>query len=301
MPRSTVCMSPLASEPKSLTASPGDYTVAVTAPAKTASATLTVETASVTPPPVTLVTCADTSGIEKKFPCSPLSIGAMPAAPTSGTDAWDEFGNELYSGLNPFSAVLDPLGSGVVVVKNINRLGETEKHTTVGTTRDVAKGSTTYCAFDWLWLDQSQFKPIGWSLIWQLQQNDSPIAAVSVDKSTGRWFLKSRDDHDAGLDYDLGPVLYGRRAYFVVGVTVADSPDGEVWAWMAHDDWPDVTADPKAHRTGHQTFQSGSNLLGHHTMGIYAEHFAGSTAQYIGYFSKFGRGATAARAIEIAR
>ena len=66
------------------------------------------------------VSCSSLSGIERRFPCSPLVAGPMPEQPTSGTDAWDMFTSSLYAGASNsvnerFSAVTNPVGSGVVI------------------------------------------------------------------------------------------------------------------------------------------------------------------------------------------
>lgn len=222
----------------------------------------------------------------------PLSVGPVTVPPP-------EFANLFPTTYPSWTAVTDPQGSGRVVLRNVNKLGVgSDGHATIGTGRSLEKGSTSYCAFDWLWMNKDEFNPTTWNLVWQLQMVGSPIAAISVDQKTKRWFLKSRNGADAGLNYDLGPLLYGRRAFFVVGVTLADKPGGMVEAWFRHDDWPDVTAAPNARRTGHQTWQGAT---GHNTMGIYAAHSAGSTKVYTGNFGWFGRATTPQRALELAR
>lgn len=204
----------------------------------------------------------------------------------------------IHKPIADFTNMTDPAGDGFTGtlsgVRNVNHSGQTEKHTTMGTNRDLPKGSTSYCAFDWLWRTPAEFTPSGWSLIWQLQMVGSPIAAVSVDQKTLRWFLNSRDGTVA-KKYDLGPIAYGKRAYFVVGVHLDDKPKGWVEMWWAHDDFPDVDAYPAVRRTGIQTYQG---AVGHDTIGLYAAH--GKNDTYTGYWSKFGRAGTASRAVELA-
>src|SRR6266496_1099309 len=87
-----------------------------------------------------VVTCADTTGIEKKVPCAPLSLGPIHTPIPEFTRMTDPAGDG-------FTGVFDPTGSGRIVVQNTNRSGQSDKHTTMGTGRDLLKGSTTYRAF----------------------------------------------------------------------------------------------------------------------------------------------------------
>jgi hypothetical protein len=221
------------------------------------------------------------------FPKNPLTPGPMPAHPTSSTDAWDQLSSSLYSGANPFSVVKNPAGSGLVV-RNENRLDETEKHTTIGTKDDAPKGSTVYVAFSWLWLSKTDFVQKGWVLVEQLQMTGSPIHAWSVDKSSGRWFMQARDGTIA-KKYLLEPVQFGHWATCVVGTYLADKPNGWTeWA-MAHDAWPSLNM---TRRSNIQTYQGSP---GRNTIGMYAEH--GFFGKYVGYIGPMGRGATASEAL----
>lgn len=247
------------------------------------------------------VSCSSLSGIERRFPCSPLVAGPMPEQPTSGTDAWDMFTNTLYPGASSngvnerFSAVANPNGSGVVI-RNQNLLSDSENHTTVGTTRDLPNGSTECSAFRWLWKDAAEFNPVGWILVWQLQMRGSPIVAVYVDKSTNNWIFKSRSGSDSGISYNLGPVQYGQWAYFVACTHLADAPSGWTKVWYKNGSWPDVNTSPTYERSGHNTYQGET---GHNTIGIYAGSDVAGVSYY-GYFDRYGRATTPQRAIQIA-
>ncbi len=211
------------------------------------------------------------------------------------------FTNSLYpgtpgNGVNErFSAVTNPAGSGIVI-RNQNLLSDGENHTTVGTSRDLPNGSTECSAFRWLWKDSTEFNPVGWNLIWQLQMSGSPIVAVSVNESNKTWFFKSRNGSDSGLDITLAPLQYGHWAYFAVCTHIADAPNGWTKIWFRHDGWPDVNAAPLYERSGHDTYQG---KTGHNTIGIYAGNDVAGISYY-GYFDRYGRATTPQRAIQIA-
>ena len=250
--------------------------------------------------PIGGVSCSSLSGIEKRFPCSALSIGSMPGDVTSGADNWDMFSNMLYDGMpgtinSHFTAVANPAGSGVVI-RNQNNLNEAEKHTTVGTSRDLPLGTTECSAFRWLWKDQTEFPQRGWVLVWQLQMSGSPIVAVEVDQSTHSWFFRSRNGSDTGLAIPLGPVQYGHWAYFTACTHVDNAPNGWTKVWYKSDGWPDVNGTPSYQRAGYNSYQG---TTGHNTIGIYANH-DGSTTSYYGYFDRYGRAGTPQRAIQLA-
>ena len=252
-------------------------------------------------PSSTNVSCSSLTGIERKFPCSPLTIGPMPEKPTSGSDAWDMFTTSLYpgtsgNGINErFSAVANPNGSGAVV-RNQNLLSDGENHTTVGTARDLPNGTTECSAFRWLWKDTTEFNPVGWSLIWQLQMQGSPIVAISVDASNKTWFFKSRNGGDSGQNINLGPVQYGHWAYFVVCTHLASVPNGWTKVWYKDGGWPDVNASPTYERSGHTTYQGET---GHNTIGLYAGGDVPGVSYY-GYFDRYGRATTPQRAVNLA-
>lgn len=278
-----------------------DYNRLVTDFGKTTGGTPTPTSLPTISPPSSGVPCSSLSGIERRFPCSPLVVGPMPEKPTSGTDAWDMFTSSLYPGASGndvnerFLAVANPNGSGVVV-RNQNLLSDGENHTTVGTARDLPNGSTECSAFRWLWKDTTEFNPVGWSLVWQLQMSGSPIVAISVNESTNNWFFKSRNGGDSGINYTLGPVQYGQWAYFVACTHIANAPNGWTKVWYRNGSWPDVNASPTYQRSGHNTYQGET---GHNTIGIYAGNDVAGVSYY-GYFDRYGRATTPARAIDIA-
>lgn len=173
--------------------------------------------------------------------------------------------------------------------RNTYRVGD--GHATMTTGRDLAKGSTSYCAFDWLYERPDDLVQTGRNLIWQLQMDGSPVAAVSTQ--AGDWSLVTRNGGSARRDI-VGPIRWGTWSYFVVGVYLADT-GGWVRFWMAHGDWPDVAGKPLVERPNMATWQG---RTGHHTLGQYSAHSRPGT--YLGSFSRFGRAATPARAIELA-
>ena len=190
-----------------------------------------------------------------------------------------------------FEGVPDPLGSGRTVIRNVNRSGQSDGHTTLGTGRSLEKGSTSYVAFDWLYQKPEDLQQTARNLVAQLQMDGSPIWAIST--KDGEWQIV---DRVGGKDTrtTLGPVPWGRWAYFVVGTRLADS-DGFVNASWAVDDWPDLAQDERAFVHVGDTWQG---RTGHHTLGQYSAH-SGEGA-YTGYFSRFGRDATPEKAIDLA-
>lgn len=234
----------------------------------------------------TAVSCADTSGIETKVPCAPLALGAI-------HKPLPEFSHMIDTTGTAFTGVADPVLG--VVVQNTNIAGQADKHSTMGTARDLVNGSTSCRAFAWEWRSAAEFTPSGWSLVWQLQMSGSPIAALSNDSSTRRWFLTSRDGTVA-RKYDLFPLTYGQWEYFAVCVHLANKPGGWVTLWASHTGWPDVSLPPLISRTGIDTWQE---AVGKDTLGMYAAH--GKVDVYRGYFLPFGRALTAQRAVDIAR
>ncbi len=252
------------------------------------------------------VSCSSLSGIERRFPCSPIVAGPMPEKPSSGSDKWDMFTNSLYPGVENsnginerFSAVANPSGPGAVI-KNQNLLADAENHTTVGTARDMPLGSTECSAFRWLWKDATEFPQRDWVLVWQQQQIGSPIVAIQVENSTDNWFFKTRNGADSGHDESLGHIQYGHWAYFVVCTHIAESPNGWTQVWFQHDGWPNVNSAPFYERRGIDTHQASTSADdGHNTIGIYAGgDYAGTS--YYGYFDRYGRATTPQRAVQIA-
>ncbi len=283
-PTSTPTPAPSTTPTAAPTATPRPTPTATVAPTPTPTST---------PMPPASAACDGLHGIELRFPCSPLSAGPLPAHPGSGPDAWDQFTRSLYGGANPFSAVPNPAGEGVVV-RDVNDLTLSEGHTTLGTGRDLPKGSTSCSAFRWLWATPAEFDQRGWVLVWQLQMKGSPIVALSVDRSSGDWFYKSRNGSDSGLDVHLGRVQFGHWAYVVACTTLSDTA-GHTAVWFAHDAWPDVAGRPAFERSGYDSWQGET---GHNTLGIYAQR--AKSGAYVGYFDRYGRAATPERAVELA-
>lgn len=192
----------------------------------------------------------------------------------------------------PFlTGVPNPAGSGIVIRNENRSAGSGDGHTTITTGRDLPNGSLTYCAFDWLWMP-GEFEQTARNLVWQLQMVDSPAAAISTEQKTDEWSLVTRNGSTATRNI-LGPIEWGRWAYFVVGVHLADK--GFVELWWSHDAWPDVAKAPAIRRPGIKTWQG---KTGHQTLGMYAKH--AKAGVYRGYFGSFGRASTAARALELA-
>ncbi len=242
------------------------------------------------------INCGSLSGIERRFPCSPLVAGPMPANISSGTDAWDMFTSILYPGTigDHFKAIANPTGSGVVV-QNSNILSEAgDQHTVVGTGRSLPIGSTECSAFRWLWNNSGELAQSGWLLVWQLQMSGSPIVAIEVD-SSDKWTFRTRNGGDTGLVIPLTPVVYGHWTYFVACTHLAEAPNGWTRVWFRNDGWPDVNAEPFYKRENHNTYQG---QIGHNTIGIYTAH--GGNSIVTGYFDRYGRAVTPQRAIQLA-
>jgi len=228
------------------------------------------------------LTCADTTGIERKFPCDTIPLGQL-----SGPS------REFTTVTNPqnFFGVTDPAGTFGRAVQNVNLSSQGEPHSTWGTGRDVPLGSTSCVAFTWLYQAPSDLVQTGRNLVNQLEMVGSPIYAVST--LNGNWTLVDRINGVQNRA-TLGPIPWGHWTYWVVCTKLADS-DGYIRAWWARDAWPSVGATPAFDKTG-DTYQGDS---GHHTLGQYSAHSSPGT--YTGYFSAFGRAATPQRAIELAR
>ena len=270
-------------------------------PSITSTRTPTPSGPAPTLPPNSGVPCSSLSGIERRFPCSPLVVGPMPeSTSSSGVNSWSMFTNTSYpgtsgNGINErFTAVPNPNGSGVVV-RNQNVLSDGDGHTTVGTGRSLPNGSTECSAFRWLWKNSTEFPQRTRVLVWQLQMSGSPIVAVATDESNHSWFFRTRNGSDGGLVIPLGSIQWGRWAYFVVCTHLSDS-NGSTKIWFRHDSWPDVNGSPTYQRSGHDTYQGET---GHNTLGIYAGP-DGSSTSYYGYFDRYGRALTPQRAVQIA-
>lgn len=232
------------------------------------------------------------------FPAHPLSLGPMPKAGT-GIDEWDDFSHTTYysGGINPFTVVKNPAGSGLVI-RDVNTLSypttSEAKHTTAGTNDDEHAGDTLYFASAFLWLSKAEFTQKGWVLVEQQQQTGSPTQAWSIDKLRGQWFEQTRDGTTGTKKFWLDLVKYGHWATHLVGQHIAAKPAGWTEFAMAHDRWPDPSK--LLRRSGIATDQG---TPGRNTVGIYAEHgFSGSN---IGYIGPAGRGSTAAEAIAKAK
>ena len=179
--------------------------------------------------------------------------------------------------------------SGRVVNRNTYKVGD--GHATMTTGRTLQKGSVSYCAFDWRYETPADLIQTGRNLVWQLQMDGSPIIALST--LAGSWSVV---DRVGGATHRkvLGPIPWGRSIYVVGGAYLADS-GGWVNLWYAVDGWPDVSKPPLFSRSG-DTWQG---RTGHHTIGQYSGH--SKPGQYVGSFGHFGRAATPARAVELAR
>lgn len=184
-----------------------------------------------------------------------------------------------------------PDGDGFALRNENRSAGSGDGHTTMTTGRDLAKGSLSYCAFDWLY-KSGEFEQTARNLIWQIQMVDSPAAAISTEQKTDEWSLVTRNGSTTTRN-PFAKIAWGRWAYFVVGVHLSDK--GLVELWFAHDDWPDISKAPLIRRPGINTWQG---KTGHQTLGMYAKH--GRAGVYVGYGRHFGRAGTPQRAVELA-
>ena len=172
------------------------------------------------------------------------------------------------------------------VVRNIARPKIGDGHFTMTTGRSLPNGSTSYCAFNWRY---DVLVQTGRNLVWQLQMSGSPILAIST--LSGNW---TAVDRVGGTQHrkTLGPIPWGRWAWFVCGVKLGDP--GWVRVWWSPDGMPDTSKPPALDRPG-KTWQG---QTGHNTIGQYRDPNQGGV--YTGLFSRFGRAATAERALELA-
>lgn len=170
-------------------------------------------------------------------------------------------------------------------VKNLWTPNVGDGHATMTTPRDLPLGVTAVDAFDWRY---DALEQTGRNLIWQVQMEGSPIAAISTRNK--RWEFVTRVN-GVTKRWDLGPIDFGKWARFVVEYTLANK-GGIVGVWRGLN-WPDVVNDPMYAVIG-DTWQNGRN--GHCTLGQYAS----GTKPMVGYFSTWARAATPARAVELA-
>jgi hypothetical protein len=183
------------------------------------------------------------------------------------------------------------LSSDGHVLRFENRsVGSGDGHTTLTTGRDLPNGSLACAAFDWLYR-AGEFEQTARNLVWQEQMVGSPIAAISTEQKTDRWSLVDRVNGSEHR-HDLGPIPWGRWAYFVVCVKLGSQ--GYVEAWAAIDAWPDVSTAPRYRVTGN-TWQG---TTAHQTLGMYARH--SRMGVYVGFAGHYARAATPQRAIELA-
>lgn len=259
--------------------SPAPTVVPTPTPAPTVTPTPapTVTPAPTTAPPSGL-TCNDTTGIERKFPCNPIPAGQLPVMAEFRTGTH----TENFSGV-----VL----AGKMRVKNIVTSTQADPHSTWGTGRDLPLGSTSCVAHDWRYEKPADLVQTGRNLISQLQMSGSPIFAVS--SLSGNWTFVDRINGNE-TRATLGPIPFGRDTFWVICVKLADSA-GFVRMWWSTDAWPNPNNPPTFEEFG-DTWQG---KTGHHTLGQYATH--STTGTYTGYFSVFGRAATPQRAIDLAR
>lgn len=170
-------------------------------------------------------------------------------------------------------------------VKNLWTPNVGDGHATMTTPRDLPLGVTAADAFDWRY---DALEQTGRNLIWQVQMEGSPIAAISTERKTKRWTFVERvggSEHR----WDLGPIDFGKWTTFIVAYKLANT-GGFVTVWRSTD-WR--LRDPIKTVTG-DTWQNGRN--GHCTLGQYAS----GTKPMVGYFSTWARAATPARAVELA-
>ncbi len=299
-------------------------TVAVTvAPTATATATATVtiqptETLPPTATPATVEPSPVAGTFDLQFPRQPLTAGDMPERATTGVDAWDDFTNLDYegwgnlNGINErFEAVPDPAGSGRIVVETFNVSTDTDDqyansnpHTQAFVNRDQTLGVTQCSAFGIYFRDATEFPwPKRWMLVFQDQSQNSPNDAVeigdtSADADTLRneltYRVRNGAGTDSGINYPLGPILYGRWHYLVTCMYYADVGWGK--AWLAYDRAPDTSQPPTAQRTGVDTWW----YNGKPALGIYKDAFTPAETHQV-YLWGYGRSDNPARAVALAR
>lgn len=239
--------------------------------------------AAVAPTSVNAVTCAETAGLELKVPCSTIPTGGIHSPIT-------EFRRMTDTAGTGFTGVLDPLGSGTIVVRNTNPSGLSDAHVTMGTTRDLPVGSTSCAAFAWLYRAPADLVQTGRNLFYQVQITGSPVVAISTKAGNVEFVWRNPTTEHREL---IGAIPWGHWMRYVVCQKIASS--GFVSMWYAVDGWPDVSKPALFSHTGINTNQGGT---GHNTIGQYATH--SKTGVYIGYFRPFGRATTPARAVAIA-
>lgn len=238
-----------------------------------------------------------------RWPMNPQVLGPMPL---KASDArWKGLVSTTFydGGINPFSIIRNPAGSGLVC-RCENRLSypttTPAKHDTAGTARDEDKGETIYFASSWCWPSKAEFTAKGWTLVEQDQAVDSPNHAWSVDEKTLAHFMQTRDG-TATKRYPLEPIAWGEWSTCVTGVHLADKPGGWIEWWFRQGipaAWPDISRTPDAthSRRGIQTWQGGPAK---HTIGVYSEH--GFTGSKVGLWGPLGRGSSAAEALTQAK
>lgn len=230
--------------------------------------------------------------LDKVFPRFPL--------PPVGTKLLKAPADATGQSANPkgdmWTVAVDPTGVNRKVIANLHRPGLPDGHATFDFGRDMAEapgfGSTTYRVFEWCFMP-GEFEQTARNLIWQTQEEDSPIAAISTERKTDRYSLVERVGGDE-TRHDLGPIPWGHWPVWVIGEKLADSGGWlDLW-YSASGTIPDVFVKPLIHLEG-DTWQNGRK--GHDTLGMYALHASKTEKPYLGYFHRYGRAATALGAI----
>lgn len=179
-------------------------------------------------------------------------------------------------------------------VQNNSRPGVGDGHSTMTTGRSEATGlgTTSAVAFNWRYDKPADLPQVGRNLFFQTQMKGSPIDAISTDK--GAVDFVWRNPTTIHRD-ELGPIPWGRVMFFVIVQKLAKS-GGFVECWYEVDDWPNLDGSPEFRHANINTWQGANS---HHTLGQYRTPTKGGL--YRGYFNRFGRAATAERAIQLAR
>lgn len=194
---------------------------------------------------------------------------------------------EMSSSTPTWEVVKDPHGSGRNVLRNTNKVGQGDAHSTQSTGRDLKNGSHSFRVAGWLYEKPEDFKQTGRCLWWQCQMLDSPIGAMSprageievVDRVGGTTHRKA-----------VGSIPWGHGMYLVAEIVLG--ANGLLTVWYEVDGLPSQDDAPVLYRKGN-TWQGRD---AHDTIGQYATHSGGSA--YIGYADIFGRGTTFAEAVQ---
>lgn len=221
-------------------------------------------------------------------PLTGLSKKVLPLGPLN------EWFLEFAKGtrLSDWEVVNDPTGRPRKVLRNRNRSGQGDAHSTATTGRELPAGSTSHRVVGVLYAKAEDLKQTGRNLVWQLQMAGSPILALSTKKTSAGyvWQLVHRVG-GRETRITLGAIRWGEWLYLDVFAVLADR-GGQAKVWVGFGELADLDDDPVLDITG-DTYQAD---IGHDTIGQYAEH--SSPGEYICFVDIFGRGKTAAEARE---